>query len=115
MSIIGVAVIKGQPRGLPLQITQQRTRRVNRRAFGNNERKFSKRASKKKLARAKSSSHFYKMRMKKLAHFKKIKKFISISDKHLIIVDKKLLVIFRQKRASFYVIWKARQRRFLNF
>jgi hypothetical protein len=49
---------------------------------------------------------FYKTRKIKLARFKKIKKFIFISNKHLRIVDKILLLIFRQKRASSYVIWK---------
>jgi hypothetical protein len=52
----------------------------------------------------KLAAKIYKMRKIKLAHLKKIKKFIYISNKGLRIVDKKLLVIFLQKRASSYVI-----------
>ena len=57
-----------------------------------------------KLRVNRTGNIFYKKRKKKLARFKKIKKFIFISDKHLRIVDKKLLVIFLQNRASSYVV-----------
>jgi hypothetical protein len=44
------------------------------------------------------------MRNKKVARFEKIKKFISIFDKHLRIADKIFLIKFRQKRATSQVV-----------